>query len=139
MECMSTPLKQYVVYTQPWIQTTLHLHVHISEKHKSKINKLCLYSICFCDKKKRSHVYLLKAIFSTRGRQLTFLILSILHQVEQDHQRKDPLPRRFRQVNPPRRLAFYDDLSDWTGDFVDYWLPQIPFFRLSESTKLQDI
>lgn len=50
--CMNTPLKYYAVYMQPWIQTTLHLHVHISEKHKSKINKLCLYSICFCDKKK---------------------------------------------------------------------------------------
>lgn len=51
---------------QPWIQTTLHLHVHISEKHKSKINKLCLY-IVFAFIKKRSHVYLLKAIFSTKG------------------------------------------------------------------------
>lgn len=67
---MNTLLKLYAVYMQPWIQTTLHLHVHISEKHKSKINKLCLYSICFCDKKKRSHVYVLKAVFPQGGDNL---------------------------------------------------------------------
>lgn len=38
-----TPLKQYAVYMHPWIQTTLHLHVHISEKHKSKINQQAVF------------------------------------------------------------------------------------------------
>lgn len=68
MECMNTLLKLYAVYMQPWIQTTLHLHVHISEKHKSKINKLCLYSIiCFCEKKEKIPCLFFKSDFSTKG------------------------------------------------------------------------
>lgn len=64
------PLKYYAVYMQPWIQTTIHLHVHISEKHKSKINKLCLYIAFAFVIKKRSHVYLLKEFFPQGGDNL---------------------------------------------------------------------